>query len=76
MDFTISVYKKGKKRTLAQGQRRYDRKKKGYGGQPKEVFHKNAKVNKKTTPLLTCSVCGLKKYGRPQKVKKYEIIAG
>ncbi len=73
-EFTISIYKKGKKRTLAEGQRRYERKKRGYGSQPKEVFHKNAKINKKTTPLLTCSVCGFKKYGRSQRIKKYEII--
>lgn len=73
-EFSISIYKKGKKRTLAEGQRRYERKKRGYGSQPKEVFRKNAKINKKTTPLLTCSVCGLKKYGQPQRIKKFEII--
>ncbi|MHA1728851.1 MAG: 50S ribosomal protein L44e [Promethearchaeota archaeon] len=73
-DFKVSIYKKGKERTLAKGKRRYDRKKSGYGSQPKPIFHKNAKINKKTVPMLTCSVCGFTKEGRPHRVKTFELV--
>lgn len=35
---SISLYKKGKDRKMAQGARRYSRKKKGYGSQPKHFY--------------------------------------
>ncbi|MHA1507046.1 MAG: hypothetical protein ACTSR0_07745 [Candidatus Asgardarchaeia archaeon] len=34
-EHTVSLYKKGKDSPLTAGNRRYMRKKKGYGGQPK-----------------------------------------
>jgi len=58
---------------LNQGRRRVERKKRGYGSFPKEIFHKNAKINKKTTPLLECTECGKKQYGKAYRVKKLEI---
>lgn len=73
-EFKVSIYKAGKKRTMAEGQRRYLRKKKGYGSMPRPVFKKNAKINKKTLPMLKCTVCGFMKSGRPQRVKKFEIV--
>ncbi|MHA1339033.1 MAG: 50S ribosomal protein L44e [Promethearchaeota archaeon] len=73
-EFKVSIYKAGKaNKPLSEGQRRYMRHKKGYGGQPKPIFRKNAKINKKITPLYTCSECGLKQYGRSLRQKKFEI---
>jgi large subunit ribosomal protein L44e len=74
-EFKVSIYKKGRDRKLAEGTRRYNRKKRGYGSQPKPIFRKNAKVNKKTVPMYKCTVCGYTKEGRPQRIKKFEIIA-
>ncbi|MHA2399911.1 MAG: 50S ribosomal protein L44e [Promethearchaeota archaeon] len=69
----VSIYKKGKERTLNHGRRRLEKKKRGYGSFPKEIFHKNAKVNKKTTPLLECSVCGKKHYSKSYRAKRVEL---
>ncbi|MGQ4872520.1 MAG: 50S ribosomal protein L44e [Promethearchaeota archaeon] len=70
---TVSIYKKGKERKMNHGRRRLERKKKGYGSFPKEIFHKNAKVNKKTLPILQCSECGKKQYAKAYRVKKLEL---
>ena len=70
---SVSLYKKGKERTLNQGRRRLERHKKGYGSFPKPIFHKNAKVNKRTVPLLECSKCGKKHYAKSYRVKKFEL---
>merc|ERR1711904_134788 len=45
--FKVSVAKRGKESTKAQGKRRYDEKQKGYGGQTKPIFRKKAKTTKK-----------------------------
>jgi len=58
---------------LNQGRRRLERKKVGYGSFPKEIFHKNAKINKRTTPLLECSECGKKQYAKSYRVKRVEL---
>ncbi len=71
----VSTYKKGKERMLNHGRRRLERKKKGYGSFPKEIFHKNAKINKKVTPILECPQCGSKHYTKSYRVKKLEIQA-
>jgi len=72
-EHSVSLYKKGKERALNHGRRRVERKKKGYGSFPKEIFHKNAKINKKTTPILECSECGKKQYAKSYRVKKIEL---
>ena len=69
----ISIYKPGKARKMAEGARRYQRHKKGYSGQPKPIFRKNAKINKKTTPMYKCSKCGFTIRGQAHRVKKFEI---
>ncbi|MFW9971753.1 MAG: 50S ribosomal protein L44e [Candidatus Odinarchaeota archaeon] len=69
----VSLYKKGKERMLNHGRRRLERHKRGYGSFPKEIFKKNAKINKKTTPLLECSVCGKTQYSKSYRVKRVEI---
>ncbi len=70
---SVSLYKKGKERMLNHGRRRLERKKKGYGSFPKEIFHKNAKVNKRSLPILECSVCNKKQYSKSYRVKKFEL---
>ncbi|UCD00891.1 MAG: 50S ribosomal protein L44e [Promethearchaeota archaeon] len=69
----VSLYKKGKERMLNHGRRRLERKKSGYGSFPKEIFHKNAKINKKSTPLLECTECGKKQYAKSYRVKRLEL---
>merc|ERR1712070_324053 len=51
----VSQYKKGKNSTSAQGQRRYDMKQKGFGGQTKPIFRKKAKNTKKIVLRLECT---------------------
>ena len=51
--------KAGKASLVAQGKRRYDAKQKGFGGQTKPVFKKNAKTTKKAVLKLKCSDCSL-----------------
>lgn len=70
---TVSLYKKGKERAMNHGRRRVERKKKGYGSFPKEIFHKNAKINKRSLPMLECSECKKKFYAKSYRVKKFEI---
>jgi len=72
---TVSVYKKGKERMLNEARRRVERKKRGYGSFPKEIFHKNAKINKKTVPVFECEDCGKEHYGKSYRVKKFELQA-
>ena len=69
----VSLYKKGKDRALAHGKRRLEKRKKGYGSFPKEIFHKNAKINKRSQPILECSECGKKQYAKSYRVKKFEL---
>ena len=37
-EHSVSLYKKGKDRKMAEGARRYRRKKQGYGSQPKHLL--------------------------------------
>ncbi|MFX0034436.1 MAG: 50S ribosomal protein L44e [Candidatus Hermodarchaeota archaeon] len=69
----VSLYKKGKERALNHGRRRLERHKRGYGSFPKEIFHANAKINKKSTPVLECSECNKKQYAKSYRVKRLEI---
>lgn len=70
---SVSIYKKSPQREVAQGARRYNRKKRGYGSQPKPIARKTAKLNKRTTPLLKCKDCNYKYYGKSMRLKKFEL---
>jgi large subunit ribosomal protein L44e len=71
----VSIYKKGKERAkTTEGWRRYNRKKRGYGSQPKPIFKRNAKINKKTLPMYKCAECGRMVVGRAIRIKKFEIM--
>jgi large subunit ribosomal protein L44e len=71
---TVSHYHAGKRRTLAEGQRRYERKLKGYGSSRKPKQKRFAKVNKKVALVFTCSVCGYKRIRSLGRMKKVELV--
>ncbi|MEM2875618.1 MAG: 50S ribosomal protein L44e [Candidatus Bathyarchaeia archaeon] len=53
----VTLYKAGKRRGLALGERRHEREKRGYGGQKYPLQKKFAKTTKKQTLKLQCQVC-------------------
>jgi large subunit ribosomal protein L44e len=71
---SVSLYKGGKRRTLAEGQRRYDRKNLGYGGQRKPEQKRFAKVTKKAVLMLKCTKCGYVIMKPGMRIKKMEIV--
>ena len=70
----ISIYKAGKRRGSAIGERRHKNDKKGYGGQKFPKLAKPAKTTKKITPILMCTECNKKtnKYGI--RIRKFELV--
>ncbi len=73
-EHTVTIYKHGKRRALAQGERRYRRKQEGYGSQRKPEQKRFAKVTKKQVVKLKCKRCGyvlMESYGR---LKKLELV--
>ncbi|MES1908778.1 MAG: hypothetical protein MHM6MM_001652 [Cercozoa sp. M6MM] len=70
----ISQYSAGKRCPAAQGERRYHRKQKGYGGQTKPVFKKKAKLTRKVTLKLTCKKCKLVMLQAIKRCKTFELI--
>lgn len=70
----VSVYKAGKRRTLAAGQRRYLRKQKGYGSKRKPEQKEFAKVTKKQVVRLKCSVCGYTRHKTLGRLRKLELV--
>ncbi|MCS7097454.1 MAG: 50S ribosomal protein L44e [Candidatus Methanomethyliaceae archaeon] len=71
---TVTLYKKGRDRALAEGARRYERKKKGYGSSRKPVQKRFAKTTKKLSLKLKCKKCGYQKQRRGIRIKKLEIV--
>jgi len=71
---SITIYKHGKRRTLAQGQRRYLRKQEGYGSKRKPEQKRFAKVTKKVVLKLKCSKCGFIHHRTGIRIKKAEQI--
>ncbi|HDM23567.1 50S ribosomal protein L44e [archaeon] len=71
---TVSLYSHGKSRTLAIGNRKYARKKKGYGGQPRPIQRKKAKVTKKQMIKLKCTECGRIVQREGIRIKRLEIV--
>lgn len=70
---TVSLYKKGRERTLAEGARRHNREKKGYGGQKYPLQRRFAKTTKKQTLKLTCRVCSYTHHKKGIRLKKLTI---
>jgi large subunit ribosomal protein L44e len=71
---TVSLYKKRAQRGLSEGGRRYDRKKKGYGSQPKPIQHNQAKTTKKQTLKIRCTECNRQRYMKSVRLRRIEIV--
>jgi large subunit ribosomal protein L44e len=54
----VSLYKEGRRRSLAQGERHHARERKGYGGQKYPMLKRKAKTTKKQSLKLRCRKCG------------------
>jgi large subunit ribosomal protein L44e len=72
-EHAISLYKAGKRRTLAEGARRHEREKKGYGGQGWPLQKKFAKTTKKQTLKLRCRKCGFTIQKKGMRLRKLTI---
>ncbi|MCS7135903.1 MAG: 50S ribosomal protein L44e [Nitrososphaerota archaeon] len=71
---TVSLYKKGKERSLAIGARRHQRELKGYGGQKYPIQREKAKTTERKTLILKCQVCGFQVFRGGIRLKKLEIV--
>merc|ERR1712150_217008 len=69
----VTQYKAGKRNPKALGERRYHMKLRGYGGQPKPVFRKNAKTTKKQVLRMECQNCHKKKQVTLKRCKHFEL---
>ncbi len=71
----VSLYKAGKRRGSALGERRHAKDKKGYGGQKFPKLAKPAKTTKKATRILTCTLCKKKFNTLGIRIRKFELVA-
>lgn len=69
----VSLYHRGRRRALAEGERRHRRKKKGYGGQKYPLQKKFAKTTKKQTLILECEECGHKRHKEGIRLSRIKI---
>jgi len=68
---TVTLYKAGKRRALAKGERSHRlREMKGYGGQKYARQRKFAKTTKKQTLKLKCKVCGYTRHKEGMRLGK------
>ncbi|WP_440059930.1 50S ribosomal protein L44e [Thermogladius sp. 4427co] len=70
----VTIYKHGKRRSLAEGERRYARKKKGYGSKRKAEQKRFAKTTKKVVLKLKCKECGYIIHRKGIRLKKVELV--
>ncbi len=73
-EHSVSIYHHGKRRTLAEGQRRYERKCKGYGSSRKPKQKRFAKTTKKIAVKLQCRVCGYIQVRSIGRLKRLELV--
>ncbi|MCI4435972.1 MAG: 50S ribosomal protein L44e [Ignisphaera sp.] len=73
-EHSVIIYKHGKRRTLAQGQRRYLRKQQGYGSKRKPEQKRFAKVTKKVVLKLKCTKCGYIQHRKGIRLKRAELV--
>ena len=71
---SVVIYKAGKRRSLAEGERRYRRKQEGYGSQRKPEQKRFARVTKKIVLKLKCVDCGYILHRRGIRLKKVELV--
>ena len=72
-DHQVSIYKKGKDRAMAVGNRRHERDEHGYGGQKFPKLKRTAKTTKKQLLKLTCRTCDSATYRFGIRLRKLEI---
>jgi len=70
---TVTIYKAGKRRALAKGERHHEREKQGYGGQKYALQKKFAKTTKKQTLKLKCKTCGYIRHKKGMRLKKLTV---
>jgi len=76
-EHTVEIAKKKTRRKMAQGQRRFLRKMRGYTSFPKEKPKNREKPTKRLDLRYKCSECGHKHTkGRGFRVKKFEFKKG
>jgi len=73
-DHTVSLYKKGKERTMSRGARKHAEEKKGYGGQKFPELIRTAKTTKKATLRFKCKDCGFMFIKEGMRLRKLEIM--
>jgi large subunit ribosomal protein L44e len=73
-EHSVTIYKHGKRRSFAEGERRYARKKRGYGSKRKPEQKRFAKTTKKVVLKLKCSKCGYITHRRGIRLKKAELV--
>ena len=75
-EHSLSQYRKGHDRPMAEGNRRsLIRKRKGYGGQRDPRQSKTAKTTRKATLLLRCVKCSYKLERTFGRLRKLDIAA-
>jgi large subunit ribosomal protein L44e len=72
-DHQASLYKAGKGRAMAIGNRRHERDEHGYGGQKFPKLRRTAKTTKKQLLRLTCRTCDTVVYRYGIRLRKLEI---
>jgi len=70
---TVSIAKPGKRRSMAEGERRMRRLTKGYGSFPKPIQKRFAKTTKKTVLKLKCKECDHIIQSKSMRLKKVEV---
>ena len=73
-EHSVTIYKHGKRRALAEGERRYRRKQEGYGSKRKPEQKRFAKVTKKVDLKLKCTKCGYISHREGIRLKKFELV--
>ncbi|MBD3158709.1 MAG: 50S ribosomal protein L44e [Candidatus Lokiarchaeota archaeon] len=73
-EHSVSQYKKGRESPMSEGNRRMERKLKGYGSFPKPIQKRFAKTTKKATLKYTCRECGHTIQKKGMRIKKLEIV--
>ena len=73
-EHTITLYKAGQRRPQSIGERRYSRKKEGYGSKRRPEQKRFAKTTKKQTLRLKCRKCNYVLMRKGIRLKKLEIV--
>jgi large subunit ribosomal protein L44e len=73
-EHTVSLYKKGKDRSMALGVRKHEEEKKGYGGQKFPEQKRTAKTTKKQMLKLKCKTCGYTLQREGIRLRRVEIV--